>query len=156
MKRYAIIAAALLLGAGCQTRQHDTSSTTEPSRGTSYGTPGMGVQSEKRSSSQSDRSLTVPDATPYRDAVQEPKSQTTPDTEIIPDPTTPDVKNENVPPSDPDRPDSTKNVPPVQPDQNRTDAQPQIDLNTEKPIQQEDPEAPPKPVEPVTPDQPVP
>src|SRR5437870_3378471 len=90
MKRYAIIAAALLLGVGCQSRNHETSSTMEPAGGTSYGTPGMGTQSGSSSSSSS----VFDSSANHRNAVQDSSSalkdrQATPDTPINSDIGTP-------------------------------------------------------------------
>src|SRR5262249_25650085 len=102
MKKYAIITAALLLSVGCQTRQHETSSTMEPSRTDSYGTSGMGVQSGSSSSSQSSAPSSVFDspANP-RDALQDNSSalkersdQTPANTEITPDIGAPGLDNQ--------------------------------------------------------------
>jgi hypothetical protein len=153
MKRYAIIAAALLAaGMGCQTQQHETSSTMEPSRGTSYGTPGMGVQSG-RETFQDDSTV-----------IQERNIQTPPETEITPDVNVPELPEERdsvtepdqineIPESDIERFDREQGVTPVLPDPNDLQVPDQINSDTEKSIYQEDADAGLKPL---PPDEPLP
>jgi hypothetical protein len=145
MKRYAIIAAALVAaGIGCQT-QHETSSTMEPSRGTSYGTPGMGVQSGRETFQ--DNSAPI----------QERDTQTQPETEITPDVNVPELPEERdsvtepdqineIPESDIERFDREQGVTPVLPEENDLQVPDQINSDTEKSIYQEDADAGLKPL----------
>ena len=175
MKKYAIITAALLLGAACQTRQHETSSTMEPSHSSSYGTPGAGVQSGSSSAGQSSSPSSVFDSTAnHRDALQDNSSalkersaQPPPDTEINPDVGTPGLLDERgaatersyqsdkVPQSDTERLDSKDNSALDQPKQDDADTQSLIDSNRQAPIHQEDADATLRPVEPVRPVEPI-
>src|SRR5262245_28558452 len=130
MKRYAIIAAALLLGAGagCQTRYSESS--------TSHGTPGMGVQSGTSSSSALD---STPGAKSDTGSATEKSDQF-----------------DNAQPSDPEGLNRKDNSPLVQPEQDIPNVETEIKPNQADTIHEEDADATLRPVEPIRPDLPIP
>ena len=157
MKKYAVIVADLLLSIGCQTRNHETTSTMEPSSGTSYGTPGTRTQSGTSSSSEATiGSPTAIDSTANRrDAVQDNssvlKEQSDQSQNINRDIGTPGVKSDTGNATESSQPTEKANNPEAlgtkdnpalpQPDQAETPNEQSLTTPPPEPLVNEDTEA---------------